>query len=332
MIVQDSRLPSRRDVLGEAAAVFAISSVGAAMTMRAEAAESPVKAPFPPTGSTDCHVHVFEPDRFPYAEPRTYTPGIASAGQLQSFRRGLGIDRLVLVQPSVYGNDNRALLNALRELGPDIARGIAVIDPASIGDADLRALAQSSIVGVRVNLSTKGEDRATAAIAAVANNISRVAAIGLAVQIYVDLPLIEQLADTIAASPVPMILDHFAGADAALGPEQPGFAALLRLLDAGKVWIKLSGAYRASRRAPDYDDVAPLARALIAANPERLIWASDWPHTGGGAERRERKPGEIEPFRQVDDAHLLSLLSWWAGDATVLRKILVDNPARLYGF
>ncbi|MCK1541148.1 amidohydrolase family protein [Bradyrhizobium sp. 179] len=331
MIVQDSRHPSRRDLLGEAA-VLAISTAAAAMTTRAQATESSPKLQFPPAGATDCHVHVFEPGRFPYAEPRTYTPGTASVEQLQSFRRGLEIDRLVLVQPSVYGDDNRCLLNALRELGSDVARGVAVIDPTGIADADLRTLKQGGVVGVRVNLNVKGEDRATAAIAAVSKAISRVAPVELAVQVYVDLPLVESLAETFAASPVPVILDHYAGADAARGLEQPGFAALLRLLDTGKVWIKLSAPYRASRRTTDYDEVALLARTLIAANPDRLVWASDWPHTGGGAERRERKPGEIEPFRPVDDAHLLSLLSSWTGDATALRKILVDNPARLYGF
>lgn len=332
MIMQDGRFPSRREVLSETAAALMMSGAIAAVTSPAKAATSAPQMQFPPACTTDCHVHVFEPDRFPYAESRTYTPATASVADLQSFRRSLGVDRLVLVQPSIYGGDNRCLLNALRELGPDVSRGIAVIDPARIGDADLRMLAQSGVVGVRVNLNAKGEDRATAAVAAVAKTISRVAGAGLATQIYADLPLAEPLADTIAASPVPVILDHFAGANAALGPEQPGFAALLRLLDTGKVWIKLSAAYRASRRAPHYDDVAALAHTLISANPERLIWASDWPHTGGGAERRERKPGEIEPFRQVDDAHLLHLLSSWTDDAAVVRRILVENPARLYGF
>ncbi|MGW1420159.1 amidohydrolase family protein [Bradyrhizobium manausense] len=332
MIMQNARFPSRRDVLSEAAAALAMSSVIAGAISQTEAATAAPKVQFPPAGTTDCHVHVFEPDRFPFAEPRTYTPGAASVTDLQSFRRGLGVDRLVLVQPSVYGDDNRCLLNGLRELGPGISRGIAVIDPDRIRDADLTKLTQGGVVGVRVNLNVKGEDRAAAAVAAVAKTMARVARPGLAVQIYVDLPLVEPLAETITASPVPVILDHFAGAKAALGPEQPGFATLLRLLDTGKVWVKLSAAYRASQRAPDYDDVAVLARTLIAANPERLIWASDWPHTGGGAERRERKPGEIEPFRQVDDAHLLSLLSSWTDDASIDRKILVDNPARLYGF
>lgn len=302
------------------------------MTTGARAAGASLKVQFPPAGSTNCHVHVFEPDRFPYAKLRSYTPRTASVEKLQSFRRDLGVDRLVLVQPSVYGDDNRCLLSALRELGPTVARGIAVIDAAGTVDCDLLALKLAGVVGIRVNLNVKGEDRAVAAIAAIAKSISRVAAAGLIVQIYMDLPLLAELADTIVASPVPVILDHFAGADAARGPDQPGFDALFRLLDTGKVWVKLSAAYRASRRAPDYEDVAPLARALIAANPDRLVWTSDWPHTGGRTERRECKPGEIEPFRQVDDAHLLSLLASWTSDTTVLRRILVDNSAHLYSF
>ena len=264
MITQNGQFPSRRDALSEAAAL-AMSGAIATLTSQAKAATSAPKVQFPPAGTTDCRVHVFDSGRFHYAEPRTYTPGTASVGDLQSFQRGLGVDRLVLVQPSVYGDDNRCLLDALRELGRDVSRGIAVVDPARIGDADLRALAQSGVVGVRVNLNVKGEDRATAAVAAVARAMSCVAGTGLAVQIYVDLPLVEPLADTIATTRVPVILDHFAGARAALGPEQPGFATLLRLFDTGKVWIKLSAGYRASQRAPDYEDVAALARTLISA-------------------------------------------------------------------
>ncbi|MDC7785430.1 amidohydrolase family protein [Rhodoplanes sp. TEM] len=283
----------------------------------------------------DCHVHVFDPG-FPFAADRTYTPGPATVADLRAFLAGLGVARAVLVQPSVYGDDNACLVAALAALGPAVARGIAVIDPATVPDDALTALARAGVVGVRVNLHTRGQDgiqdRGRAAVAAVAETIGRVAPLGFAVQLFVDLALVPALADTIAAAPVPVVLDHFAGARAAAGPGQPGLDVLLDLLAAGRVWIKLSGVYRAGREAPDYPDLAPLARRLIAANPDRLVWASDWPHTGGGAERAGRAATDIEPFRTVDDHRALAVLAEWAGDATTTKKILVDNPTRLFRF
>lgn len=286
------------------------------------------------SGAVDCHVHVFDP-RFAFAAGRSYTPGAATVADLQAHLAGLGVGRTVLVQPSVYGDDNRALLDALEKLGPTVARGIAVIDPAAVTDDKLQALRDAGVTGVRVNLHTQGEDREQAAIAAVAQTARRVAAFDMVVQIYVDLALVAALEETIAASPVPVVLDHFAGARVEPGrPEQvpPGQTALLRLLGDGRVWIKLSAPYRAARQAPDYPDLAPLARTLVATNPDRLVWASDWPHTGGGDERAGRKPTDIEPFRRVDDARTLALLATWAGNGATHTKILVDNPARLFRF
>jgi predicted TIM-barrel fold metal-dependent hydrolase len=286
------------------------------------------------SGAVDCHVHVFDP-RFPFVAGRSYTPGTATVADLQAHLAGLGVDRTVLIQPSVYGDDNRALLDALDKLGPTTARGIAVIDPAAVTNQQLRALRDAGVTGVRVNLHTKGEDRGQAAVAAVAQTARRVAAFDMVVQIYADLALVAALEETIAASPVPVVLDHFAGARVEPGrPEQvpPGQAALLRLLGDGRVWIKLSAPYRAGRQAPDYPELVPLAHTLVATNPDRLVWASDWPHTGGGTERAGRKPTDIEPFRRVDDARTLALLAAWAGNDTTLTKILVDNPARLFRF
>ncbi|NVO14377.1 MAG: amidohydrolase family protein [Rhodoplanes sp.] len=287
-------------------------------------------------GAVDGHVHVFDP-RFPFAEARSYTPPAATVDDLRAHLASLGVDRAVLVQPSVYGDDNRALLDTLEQLGPTTARGIAVIDPATVTDDQLRTLRDAGVVGVRVNLHTKGEDRAQAVVAAVAQTAQRVAPFDMVVQIYADLALVAALEDTIAASPVPVVLDHFAGARVEPGRSEsnrapPGHAALIRLLGDGRVWIKLSAPYRAARQAPDYPELAPLARTLITTNPDRLVWASDWPHTGGGDERQGRKPTDIEPFRQVDDARTLALLAAWAGDDATRTKILVDNPARLFRF
>jgi predicted TIM-barrel fold metal-dependent hydrolase len=306
-----------------------LATLGVVLASRTWAQSAPSA---PPPGSVDCHVHVFDGDRFPFAENRSYTPGPATVSDLRAFLDEIGIDRAVLVQPSVYGTDNRALLDALGQLGPDTARAIAVVDPETVTDEELQALRDAGVVGVRINLAVAGEDSGAAAVQAVERMTSRVANHDMIVQVFADLPLLDALEETIAASPVPVVLDHFAGAKAAEGLEQPGFAALSRLLSAGHVWVKLSAPYRASERAPDYSDLQPIVQALVDGNPDRLVWASDWPHTGGGRDRANRKPTDIEPFREVDDAHILGLLSVWVPDEPTRHKILVDNAVALFKF
>ena len=149
------------------------------------------------------------------------------------------------------------------------------------------------------------------------------------VQIYAALPVVAVLSDLVVASPVPVVFDYFGGAQGAAGLQQPGFDKLLQLVGSGKGYVKISGAYRASGNAPDYPDLRPLACALIAANPQRILWGSDWPHpdTGSG-----RKPSDVSPLLRVDDGHLLNLLRTWVPDQTLRKTILVDNPATLYAF
>jgi len=127
---------------------------------------------------------------------------------------------------------------------------------------------------------------------------------------------------------MPAVFDHFGGAKAALGVNQPGFDALLELVRSGKAYVKISGAYRASVKPPDYADVAPLAKALIAANPDRIVWGTDWPHPGPAG----KTPFEVNTPFPVDDGRLMNLLAEWAPDPAARRRILVANPARLYGF
>lgn len=283
-----------------------------------------------PAGACDCHVHVFDPARFPLAPHRAYTPGIASIAALEALLAGLGVARTVLVQPSVYGEDNSCLLEALHHLG-ERARAVIVIDPATVTDAQLRAFRDAGARGVRVNLESKGETRADAARDAFTATAARVAGHGFAVQIYADMSLLPGLSDAIAAAKVEVVLDHFAGAKAERGLDQPGFAELLDLLATGHVWVKLSAPYRASRD-PSHADLAPIARALIAARPDRLVWASDWPHTGGGKDRALRGAEAVEPFRTVDDAASLRELAGWCGEARIFQRILADNAAQLFDF
>ena len=153
----------------------------------------------------------------------------------------------------------------------------------------------------------------------------------LCIQIHHAAPSSQPLKPAVLASPVPVVFDHFGRAEAKLGVEQPGFADLLELLRSGKAYVKISGAYRVSEHGPDFADAAPLAKALIAANPDRIVWGTDWPHP-----HSEPMPGygkyDVRPFTQLDDARLLNQLPVWAPDAALRKKILVDNPARLYGF
>ncbi|MBK1660931.1 amidohydrolase family protein [Paracraurococcus ruber] len=282
-----------------------------------------------PAGACDCHVHVFpDPARFPFFAGRTYTPPVATADDLLRLQRDLKLDRVVIVQPSVYGTDNRATLDGIRQLGPQRARGVAVID-ASTTPAQLEELHQAGIRGVRVNLETAGVVDPAASAQKLKSAVDQVAARGWHVQTYTRLAIIEALKDQLAQMPVPLVVDHFGGARGERGVDQPGFAALLDLVKSGKAYVKISGAYRSSNAAPDFADVAPLARALIAANPDRIVWGTDWPHPNTSLQKPATEISEPVP---IDDGLLFNQLASWAPDAAVRRKILVANPARLYGF
>jgi len=282
-----------------------------------------------PPGSCDCHTHVFGPAaRFPYSPARTYTPGDASIEDLLALHALLGIDRVVIVHPSPYLADNSCSVDALQRLGAR-ARGVAVIDDATPDEA-LRDLHAAGMRGVRLNLETFGNPDPDVAWARMEATARRIAPLGWHVQVYTSLALIAAISDRVAGLPVPLVIDHFGRAMAADGVRQPGFDRMLALLETGRVYVKLSGAYRVSSQ-PGYGDVAPMARALIAANPDRLVWGTDWPHPGGGAGRRADSDA-IEPFQAIDDGAALDRLAGWAGDADTLRRILVDNPGRLYGF
>jgi predicted TIM-barrel fold metal-dependent hydrolase len=283
----------------------------------------------PPAGSTDCHTHVFGPAaRFPWSLERVYTPADASPEDLERLLAHLGLERVVIVQPSPYGTDNACTLEAVRRLG-NRARAVAVIG-ADTPAAVLAEMHRAGVRGVRANLATLGIREPEAAWRAIDGLARRVAPLGWHVQTFTSLAVIAALAARLARLPVPLVVDHFGGAEGALGPGQPGFDQLLALVGGGQAYVKLSAGYRVSTQ-PDWADAAPLARALIAANPERVVWGSDWPHPIG-ARRAGADRDAIEPFHQVDDGLALRRLAAWAGDALTLRRILVDNPARLYDF
>ncbi|MBH1964049.1 MAG: amidohydrolase family protein [Comamonadaceae bacterium] len=283
-----------------------------------------------PSGSCDCHVHVFDPARFPYSAKRTYTPAAAKTTDLVALENRLGIDRIVLVQPSGYGTDNSCLINALLQLGPARARGVAVIDLPRISASEIDELHGVGVRSIRLNLEVKGEQNAANAKALLTEALQVVETRGWSIQIYADASVIASVADLIAQARTPVVLDHFGGLKAERGQDQPGFSKVLELLAAGYVYVKLSAPYRASK-LPGYEDLAPFAQKYIETAPDNLVWASDWPHTGSST-NRDGDLSQVEPFRVIDDGASLDMLRSWAGDSGIFQRILVDNAARLYGF
>ena len=283
-----------------------------------------------PDGACDCHMHVFGPrGLYPPAAQRVYTPTPAPVAAWRAMAGRLGLTRVVFVQPSAYGTDNGAMLDALREVGAH-GRGIAVVADAA-DRAALEAMAAAGVRGIRLNMKTHGETDLRVLRQRFASAAERVAPLGWHIQIFADLPMIAAIADAIRVSPVPVVLDHMGGARGALGLAQDGFRTLLDLLGAGRCWVKLSGAYRVSDDEPGFADATPIARALVAANPEQLVWGTDWPHIGAHAEAPH---GDAPPviYRDLDTGALLNLLAEAAGDDATLGRILAGNPACLYGF
>ncbi len=321
-------------MLSRRACLAAAASFSAAGASGSHAAENTVKTPVNftvPPGACDSHVHVFpDPTAFPFWSGRGYTPPVATADDLIALHKALHIERVVIVQPSVYGTDNRATLDGMKQLGPLRARGVVVIDDKTTA-AELDDMVRAGVRGIRINLEQAGVFDPAASAQRLTAAIQRIGERPLHIQIYSRLSVLAPLQAQLAASPVPLVFDHFAGAQAALGAEQPGFDAIVALVRSGKAYVKVSGSYRASSAAPDYAEVAPLARALVAANPDRIVWGSDWPHPDSNP-REGRKSTDPAPAQPIDDGRVLNLLAEWVPDATTRHRILVDNPARLYGF
>jgi predicted TIM-barrel fold metal-dependent hydrolase len=321
---------TRRDVL------YRIGAAGvSAMALRtvAFAAADTVKTAVNydiPAGACDCHVHVFgDPAKFPFAANRVYTPPEASITMLSDLHQALRMQRVVIVQPSVYGTDNSCTLDAVRRIGAG-ARAVAVIDQTTSRE-DLVRMDAAGVRGVRLNLETGGTSDPSVARTILASAVEKITPFNWHVQLYSKLAIIAALKDELAQLPIPVVFDHFGAAKAALGPGQPGYEVILELVKSGRAYVKISGAYRVSDHGPDFPDATAMAQALVAANSERIVWGTDWPHPN--PPNMPRRPvSEITPPAAVDDGLLLNQLAKWVPDAGVRKKILVDNPARLYGF
>jgi predicted TIM-barrel fold metal-dependent hydrolase len=320
-------LTRRRMLLsGVAALLVPFRPIGAAPPLSG----TPVDFAVPP-GACDCHVHLIGSQAvFPMAADRVYTPPEASPGELLELQRRLHFDRVVLVQPSVYGSDNAAMMDGLRRLGPVRARGVAVVDPgAPTGMLD--ALKAAGVTAIRINLETAGQTDPSVARARLNAAAAICAPRNWHIQVYARSSVIAAVARDLSDIPVPIVLDHFGGVQAGQGTAQAGFDTILSLLKAGKAYVKASAAYRATTSAAPYADVMPFAKAIVAANPDQVVWGSDWPHTDA-AKAPGRSPTAIAPDLPIDDGLVLNQLAVWVSDPWVRRKILVENPARLYGF
>ena len=274
-----------------------------------------------PPKACDTHCHVFGPaSQFPYAADRSYTPPDAPLSKYLAMLDTLGFERGALVQGSAHGRDNAAMLDAL-ERHPDRLRGVAVADRDTAA-VDFGTWDALGVRGLRFNhffrdgqLHYRGgvplED------AKILSPILK--DLGWHLQLWID---VKDLPDTIPILKeigLPVVIDHMGRTDAQAGVNAPGFQALLRLLGEGGCWVKLSGAHRVSHQAPDYPDARALHTALVKENPEQLVWGSDWPHP--------RMEDEMP-----NAGHLLDLFNEWTEDDAIRRRILVGNPARLYGF
>lgn len=299
---------SRRTFLRRTALLALAGGVLPQSARAAGAAPSPL-----PPDACDCHMHVYD-SRFAPAPQARLRPPPATVDMYRLVQRRLGTQRTVVVTPSTYGTDNSCTLDALQQFGAQ-ARGIAVLDP-SVPDAELERLDRAGIRGVRFNLAV-GAVTTPDMIEPLAR---RIAPLGWHVQVNMPVGELERQAAMLRRLPVPVVFDHLARIPLPAGADHPAFAIVRSLLQEGRAWVKLSGAYLASKTgAPAYADVAPLAQALMQAAPGQLVWGSDWPHP-----TEEHKP---------DDAALLDLLTAWCqGDWPLRDRILVANPARLYRF
>lgn len=286
-----------------------------------------IEAPFPPPRSCDCHVHVVGPKhRFPLAAARTYTPKDALTGELAAMLARLGLDRVVLVQPSIYGTDNDCMMDAIATLGA-AARGVVVL-ASGTAPSELDRLHARGVRGLRVNIASV----AALALDKMRNDLSSAAALaarnGWHVQTFLPAAAIAPLATALLDLPVPVAIDHFG----MIAPRDEEAAAqpLLRMLESGRIWVKLSAPYRIADDPFDAG-VAPLARRLATANPERVVWGSDWPHTPAHGHAHV-SGDEEQPYRTLDTRALLAAVRDWFPETDMQRRLLVDNPAVLYGF
>ena len=280
-------------------------------------------APKPPSFTVpplacDCHAHVCGPKaRYPYAASRIYTPPDALPTEYRHMLDTLGITRAVLVQPSVYGTDNRAMLDALDQ-DPVRLRAVAVVD-FDVDVKTIESMHARGVRGVRCNIVDVKAGKGQLPIDALRALATRIAPFGWHMEFLMHVDEFPDLDRQLASIAVPVVFGHLGYVPTARGTETEGFKALMRLMRDGKAWAKLTGPYRLTGSALPYADVNDFAEQLVNAAPQQLVWGSDWPHV-------------IIKTAMPNDGDLFDVLTRWVPDAEMRRKILVENPQRLYGF
>ena len=289
-----------------------LATVAAGVAMRNQAAMAKAAQPATPVnfdvpaGACDCHTHIHgDPEKFPFFAGRVYTPEPALPEEMSALHKALHIERVVIVTPSVYGTDNSATLFGMMARGAT-ARGVAVIDDKT-AESELDSMNKAGFRGIRLNLATGGVNDPNVGRSRFSAAVERMKARGWHVQLYTNLAMITAIKELVATSPVPVVFDHFGGAQADLGIGQPGFSDLVELVKSGKAHVKISGAYRSSKLAPDYADIVPFAQALIAANSDRIVWGSDWPHPNS-VTPPGKQATDVTPLFQIDDGRLFNQL------------------------
>jgi predicted TIM-barrel fold metal-dependent hydrolase len=273
-----------------------------------------------PPGACDTHAHIMGPKaRYAYSPARVYTPPDCLLPDYLKMLATLGVERAVLVQPSVYGTDNTVMLEAMKAAGKRF-RGVAVV-AGDISDVELKQLDAAGVRGVRVNIvDVKDRKPGTLPMEMLTALARRVAPLGWHMEFLMHADEFPDLDRAFAGFPVDIVLGHLGYMKTDKGLANAGFRALLNLMKAGRAWVKLTGPSRITTSGGlPYADVVPYARALIEANPERVIWGTDWPHV-------------IIKTPMPNDGDLADLLSDWVPDAKTREQVLVRNPAKLYGF
>jgi D-galactarolactone isomerase len=276
--------------------------------------DTPISAPRLPTppGACDTHMHIYMPG-YPLRAEASHPSQPGTLAHYREIQKRLGLARTVIVQPSGYGTDNACTLEAMAKLG-DTARGVAIVDPAD-PDSEIARLTRLGIRGIRYHM--RGGVLTWDTMPTMA---ARVAVFGWHVQLQCESQEIGEHEAMLSKLPCDLVIDHMGRFDAAVAFDDRSWRALLKLLAGGSCWVKLSGPYYGSKSGPPlYADKARIAKELIKAAPERMVWASNWPH-----------PSFKKNF--PDEGKLLDLVAEWTQDETLRRKILVENPARLYGF
>jgi 2-pyrone-4,6-dicarboxylate lactonase len=271
-----------------------------------------------PAGAIDTHAHLFGPaSRYPYSERRGYTPPDANIEAYRALHQALRVSRGVLTQPSVYGTDNARILDALRQ-EPNRLRAVVSVE-ASVTDREIEQMNALGVRGIRVNLVDKG-GMPYSSLDDVEVLARRIHPFGWHVELLVHVHEDAGLMRRLASMAADISIGHLGYMPAALGADHPGFQAFLAILREGRCWVKLTGSYRITAlKATPYGDVTPLARALVAARPDRIVWGTDWPHP-------------IVRIPMPNDGALLDQLADWVPDEAIRNRILVDNAAQLYGF